>query len=159
MVYPSVEMTLDPHSNIIQRFINHCWDGRPLDEDDYALFTRTIKEPGSRKAWAALFNVNRTSGQFCIPHNTFPHMEKMLSTVLDSMLEAHDFVYLKHCIILSQTYFKSEGDFKVFLQTLIKDHHIWRCEGIWQSVVLSSANEELENFTAMCQEEDQEELP
>lgn len=136
--------------------LNNCWNGIPLKQEDYQIFTKRISSLEGKKQFILLLNEKRKLGQFLIPDESFQDLGLLLRLVLDAVSIDKNFACVRQCIILSQTFYKKN---KEYLQQQILQHPIWKKENYWEELVEESIKKEIEAQEEVIDEfEEKEEI-
>lgn len=127
----------------IDIIVKKAWDGESLTSEDYVKFNMRLKEPLGRKAWSWCMNLRRSNGIFKISDKGFGTIVELMLAALNECERTEDISIAKSCIILSQTFYKESLKGKVFLQSCILEHSLWKKMDFWESIVNSAIFEEL----------------
>lgn len=85
----------------------------------------------------------------------------LMCLTLDRMLSDLDYSDTGLLIILSQTFFKNSNEQALYMDSVIKEHDIWKSVGVWEELVAIGIEKELNNFARDClgDEEVDDDLP
>lgn len=132
------------YKNEIGDIVTKAWKGQELTRDDYVTFNSRLKEPQGRKAWAWSMNLRRSQGEFKLSDGGFNKIGELMLAALNECERTQDIYIAKNCIILSQTFYRETRDKKkVYLQTCILSHSLWKNMEFWEDVVNTAICEEL----------------
>lgn len=136
-----------PDADLV-KIINSCWEGVQLAEENFQYFESVISKSEGQKKFITLLNEKRKNGLFKIPKLTFDDLGILVNKALNRFNEIEHLALAKQCIILSQTFFKvDDKDDKVFLQTLVMNHKLWKKEDYWEFMVDNAVDCALDNLT------------
>lgn len=126
-----------------KKLLEKVWGGDYISKDDFMKFSSRLKEPLGRKAWCFCLNQQRSKGLFVICESGFSKLSELMTIAINECEKANDISIAKICIILSQTFYKKIDTYKIYLQSNILNHNLWKNLKFWKKVLKSSINEEL----------------
>lgn len=140
--------------------IDKCWNGKELNNDDKEHFRERINKDTGKKKLIILLNEKRKNGEFNIHKDTFKDLGEIFLMALDSFTGIEHLNMAKQCIILSQTFFMIKDPIqggnseKVYLQTLIVGHDLWKKEEYWENMVENAVEDALKSLNEFGDEYD-----
>ncbi|OMJ70887.1 hypothetical protein SteCoe_31048 [Stentor coeruleus] len=138
------ESSLDEiYKSDCEKMLEKVWKGDYVSKDDFMKFSSRLKEPLGRKAWCFSLNQQRSRGFFIICEKGFNKLSELMTIAINECEKANDISTAKICIILSQTFYKKIDTSKIYLQSNILNHNLWKNLKFWGKVVQDSIYEEL----------------
>ena len=80
-------------------------------------------------------NKFRIRGEFKLSKYVIENIGSILNDILDHINIVKDYENAKYCLIISQTYFFTENEKKIFLQTLIENHILLKQLDFWETYI------------------------
>ncbi|OMJ84995.1 hypothetical protein SteCoe_13766 [Stentor coeruleus] len=143
--------------------INNCWSGTILTNEDKEYFHECLVRENGKKKLITLLNEKRKNGEFKIHVNTFKDLGELFNMALNCLYDIEHLGMAKQCIILSQTFFmvkepQNPGTTqeKIYLQTLIVDHQLWKKEDYWEYMVENAVESALDSLNEFGDEYDKQ---
>ncbi|OMJ85122.1 hypothetical protein SteCoe_13654 [Stentor coeruleus] len=142
--------------------INKCWNGEALTNEDKEHFSERINKDNGKKKLIILLNEKRKNGEFTIHKDTFKDLGEIFSMALDTFTGIEHLNMAKQCIILSQTFFMVKENLqegtseKIYLQTLIIGHDLWKKEDYWENMVKNAVEDALNSLNEFGDEYDKQ---
>ena len=120
----------------LEQLINKAWEGEELNSDDYLSFNSKIKDNKGRTIVNYCLNSRRNKGSFSLSEEGFKRTGELLNSALNQCERDQDIANSKNIIMLSQTFYKKNGDnVKEFLQELIVNHSLWKDLAYWEKAI------------------------
>lgn len=114
-----------------------------LSSQELAQFRELVSQESGRKVWVSCLNAHRALGEFRLNYAGFCGLAEMMNVVLDECDSEGDIVTAKKCLILSQTFYHGDTE-KVFIQSKIMGHSLWRKPQTWEAVILHAIAQEVQ---------------
>lgn len=146
----------------IKKVIDNCWAGNSLTPKEKIEFTEKIKTKNGKKKLITALNEKRKNGQFEVPRVSFEDLGELFRITLDHIDIVDHLNAIKQCIILSQTFYslklpseeaKNQPN-RIYLQSLIIDHPVWKKEDQWTYIVENAVETALESLNMFGDEID-----
>jgi hypothetical protein len=148
------QATIEEKDNLkfISSLFNSSWKGDVVPQSDLKKFEELLKTKMYLKCWVYAFQQYRLSGKFILSDEGYNNIVKMLIVALNECYKIRDIYYTKRIVILSLTFSKiinvpngngGVKEEKIFLQTAVVQHAIWKDLDFWESAVFASIKEEM----------------
>lgn len=128
---------------------NHKDKNIIISDDDKKYLFSIIDKDENNMIFLKRLNKIRSYGIFEFDKLQFDDIVEILFKILNITQKNKDISSFKLCLILSQTYFYLKEGKKIYLQSVIKYHDIFKSEEIWKASILlliKEANERFKNF-------------
>lgn len=99
----------------IRIYLNNLWESKILDDDDFRIFLKHIKEKRNRNYFLSCLNKYRINGMFLLSEKSYSLIAEALGYILDISYSECDYESIKFSIILSQTFYKVTQNIPSFL--------------------------------------------
>ena len=104
---------------------------KSLEEESQKLSKYLEKNKNYCKNFLSILENKKNSSNVVLSSELFDIFTKMFSLILDMIVKEKDFDTQKNLLTLSQTFYKSEEDKKIFLINNLKSHELFQKEENW----------------------------
>ncbi len=88
-----------------------------------------------RKIFVENINTYRGNGIHEISNNLYEKISPILNMIIDKVFDNKDYMTLRYCIILSQTFFKIENEKKIYLQKTLEKNKLFLNLSFWDEYI------------------------
>lgn len=148
-------------SESLNKIMNKCWESVTLTPFEFSVFSAAVSTATGRKTWIRKLNEKRISSQFEVTETGFNDLSFLMCLTLDKMLRDLDYSETGLLIVLSQTFFRNSNEQALYIDSVIKEHDIWKSMEVWEKLMTIGVDKELSNFARDClgNEEVDDDLP
>ena len=119
-------------SDIIEKMFSKVDNSqKSLEEESQKLSKYLEKNKNHCKNFLSILENKKNSSNVVLSSELFDIFTKMFSLILDMIVKEKDFDTQKNLLTLSQTFYKSEEDKKIFLINNLKSHELFQKEENW----------------------------
>ena len=104
---------------------------KSLEEESQKLSKYLEENKNYCKNFLSILENKKNSSNIVLSSELFDIFTKIFSLILDMIIKEKDFDAQKNLLILSQTFYKSEGDKKIFLLNNLKSNELFKKEENW----------------------------
>ena len=114
------------------------WEGKTLTAAETYLFEKYMEDLRYRLSFLYMFNKHRVSGKFEMSAESFEIVANLMQVIVGKVEKEGtlDYETVRMILILSQTFFKYEGETKVFLQEPIEKLELFESKWLWVELLL-----------------------
>ena len=117
-----------------------------ISQDELNLIEILLNQHHNIIIFIQKLNKFRVSGKFYISKEIFSILEKYFIQILNVIKNDEDMFTAKNIMILSQTYFKKDGEKKIYLQETIQKHEIFKQKKFWENLFTFFMNKEIQKL-------------
>ena len=119
-------------------------DKTSITEEELKELSQLIEDKSNRAIFLRKINTFRKYGEFEIPEKEFNIICDLFNKIADFIKKENDFSSMNNIIILSETYYKTENDNKIYIQKIIKKNKLFKEKEFWEDYVNSSILKEVQ---------------
>ena len=117
-----------------------------ISQDELNLIEILLNQHHNIIIFIQKLNKFRVSGKFYISKEIFSILEKYFIQILNVIKSDEDMFTAKNIMILSQTYFKKDGEKKIYLQETVQKHEIFKQKEFWENLFTFYMNNEIQKL-------------
>ena len=117
-----------------------------ISQDELNLIEILLNQHHNIIIFIQKLNKFRVSGKFYISKEIFSILEKYFIQILNVIKNDEDMFTAKNIMILSQTYFKKDGEKKIYLQETVQKHEIFKQKKFWENLFTFFMNKEIQKL-------------
>ena len=117
-----------------------------ISQDELNLIEILLNQHHNIIIFIQKLNKFRVSGKFYISKEIFSILEKYFIQILNVIKDEEDMFTAKNIMILSQTYFKKDGEKKIYLQETVQKHEIFKQKKFWENLFTFFMNKEIQKL-------------
>lgn len=132
----------------IEVIVNSLYLSKPIPSEANKLISQYIQNKKNRRTLLRTINQMRLKGIFTLSALSYQTIGDLLLQCLDVLIKDKDLESLRLCVSLSQTLYKSATEVnqpRVFLQSYVNSHKIWKSIAIWKDLIKNEIIEEMHN--------------
>ena len=123
-------------SDLIEKMFSKGGDNqKSLEEESQKLSKYFEENKNYCKYFLSILENKKNNSNVALSSELFDIFTKMFSLISDMIIKEKDFDSQKSLLILSQTFYKSEGDKKIFIFNTIKSHELFQKEENWLNYI------------------------
>jgi len=131
-------------SDLIEKMFSKGGDNqKSLEEESQKLSKYFEENKNYCKYFLSILENKKNNSNVALSSELFDIFTKMLSLISDMIIKEKDFDSQKSLLILSQTFYKSEGDKKIFIFNTIKSHELFQKEENWLNYIKYEIEEKI----------------
>ena len=134
--------------NEIDNMVSSIYQGKQIPDEFHKMISNFIRNKKTRKMMLNSMNQTRTKGIFTLNENSYKTIGDILIECLTVLQLERDFESIRLVINLSTTLYKTVPEAKmprVFLNSYLEGHTIWRNEDFWKDLIKYNIIEEMHN--------------
>ena len=134
--------------NEIDNMVSSIYQGKQIPDEFHKMISHFIRNKKTRKMMLNSMNQTRTKGMFTLNENSYKTIGDILIECLTVLQLERDFESIRLVINLSTTLYKTVPEAKmprVFLNSYLEGHTIWRNEDFWKDLIKYNIIEEMHN--------------
>lgn len=118
-----------------------------ITKDEQQLIDTFVKEKRFRDVFLQKLNDLRNHGEFMWPKDNYKEVGRVMIIILNEITKDVEIPTAKNVVILSQTFYCKENNKKVYLQSFIQDHVLFKQKDFWENMLLKSIENEMNDYT------------
>ena len=126
----------------IRNIVHEIWNSKKID---FKRFKNLVKNDDLRFIFLTELNHYRSEGMFILDKISYDNLAEIFNIVINISNRVKDFESIKSCMILSQTFYKSLNDDKIYLQKEVMKNEIWIKKDFWKDIIEFSIKNEINN--------------
>ena len=131
-------------SDLIEKMFSKGGDNqKSLEEESQKLSKYFEENKNYCKYFLSILENKKNNSNVALSSELFDIFTKMFSLISDMIIKEKDFDSQKSLLILSQTFYKSEGDKKIFIFNTIKSHELFQKEENWLNYIKYEIEEKI----------------
>ena len=131
-------------SDLIEKMFSKGGDNqKSLEEESQKLSKYFEENKNYCKYFLSILENKKNNSNAALSSELFDIFTKMFSLISDMIIKEKDFDSQKSLLILSQTFYKSEGDKKIFIFNTIKSHELFQKEENWLNYIKYEIEEKI----------------
>ena len=131
-------------SDLIEKMFSKGGDNqKSLEEESQKLSKYFEENKNYCKYFLSILENKKNNSNVALSSELFDILTKMFSLISDMIIKEKDFDSQKSLLILSQTFYKSEGDKKIFIFNTIKSHELFQKEENWLNYIKYEIEEKI----------------
>ena len=131
-------------SDLIEKMLSKGGDNqKSLEEESQKLSKYFEENKNYCKYFLSILENKKNNSNVALSSELFDIFTKMFSLISDMIIKEKDFDSQKSLLILSQTFYKSEGDKKIFIFNTIKSHELFQKEENWLNYIKYEIEEKI----------------
>ena len=134
--------------NEIDNMVSSIYQGKQIPDEFHKMISNFIRNKKTRKMMLNSMNQTRTKGIFTLNENSYKTIGDILIECLTVLQLERYFESIRLVINLSTTLYKTVPEAKmprVFLNSYLEGHTIWRNEDFWKDLIKYNIIEEMHN--------------
>ena len=131
-------------SDLIEKMFSKGGDNqKSLEEESQKLSKYFEENKNYCKYFLSILENKKNNSNVALSSELFDIFTKMFLLISDMIIKEKDFDSQKSLLILSQTFYKSEGDKKIFIFNTIKSHELFQKEENWLNYIKYEIEEKI----------------
>ena len=131
-------------SDLIEKMFSKGGDNqKSLEEESQKLSKYFEENKNYCKYFLSILENKKNNSNVALSSELFDILTKMFSLISDMIIKEKDFDLQNSLLILSQTFYKSEGDKKIFIFNTIKSHELFQKEENWLNYIKYEIEEKI----------------
>ena len=131
-------------SDLIEKMFSKGGDNqKSLEEESQKLSKYFEENKNYCKYFLSILENKKNNSNVDLSSELFDIFTKMFLLISDMIIKEKDFDSQKSLLILSQTFYKSEGDKKIFIFNTIKSHELFQKEENWLNYIKYEIEEKI----------------
>ena len=131
-------------SDLIEKMFSKGGDNQQSLEEESQKLSKYFEENKNYcKYFLSILENKKNNSNAALSSELFDIFTKMFSLISDMIIKEKDFDSQKSLLILSQTFYKSEGDKKIFIFNTIKSHELFQKEENWLNYIKYEIEEKI----------------
>ena len=131
-------------SDLIEKMFSKGGDNqKSLEEESQKLSKYFEENKNYCKYFLSILENKKNNSNAALSSELFDIFTKMFSLISDMIIKEKDFDSQKSLLILSQAFYKSEGDKKIFIFNTIKSHELFQKEENWLNYIKYEIEEKI----------------
>ena len=131
-------------SDLIEKMFSKGGDNqKSLEEESQKLSKYFEENKNYCKYFLSILENKKNNSNVALSSELFDIFTKMFSLISDMIIKEKDFDSQKSLLILSQAFYKSEGDKKIFIFNTIKSHELFQKEENWLNYIKYEIEEKI----------------
>ena len=131
-------------SDLIEKMFSKGGDNqKSLEEESQKLSKYFEENKNYCKYFLSILENKKNNSNVALSSELFDIFTKMFSLISDMIIKEKDFDSQKSLLILSQTFYKSEGGKKIFIFNTIKSHELFQKEENWLNYIKYEIEEKI----------------
>ena len=131
-------------SDLIEKMFSKGGDNqKSLEEESQKLSKYFEENKNYCKYFLSILENKKNNSNVALSSELFDIFTKMFSLISDMIIKEKDFDLQNSLLILSQTFYKSEGDKKIFIFNTIKSHELFQKEENWLNYIKYEIEEKI----------------
>ena len=131
-------------SDLIEKMFSKGGDNqKSLEEESQKLSKYFEENKNYCKYFLSILENKKNNSNVALSSELFDILTKMFSLISDMIIKEKDFDLQNSLLILSQTFYKSEGDKKIFIFNTIKSHELFQKEENWLNYIKYEIKEKI----------------
>ena len=131
-------------SDLIEKMFSKGGDNqKSLEEESQKLSKYFEENKNYCKYFLSILENKKNNSNAALSSELFDIFTKMFLLISDMIIKEKDFDSQKSLLILSQTFYKSEGDKKIFIFNTIKSHELFQKEENWLNYIKYEIEEKI----------------
>ena len=126
----------------IRNIVHEIWNSKKID---FKRFKNLVKNDDLRFIFLTELNHYRSEGMFILDKISYDNLAEIFNIVINISKRVKDFETIKSCMILSQTFYKTLNDDKIYLQKEVMKNEIWTKKDFWKDIIEFSIKNEINN--------------
>ena len=131
-------------SDLIEKMFSKGGDNQQSLEEESQKLSKYFEENKNYcKYFLSILENKKNNSNVALSSELFDIFTKMFSLISDMIIKEKDFDSQKSLLILSQTFYKSEGDKKIFIFNTIKSHELFQKKENWLNYIKYEIEEKI----------------
>lgn len=128
----------------IKTQIDELFKGNEMDQNDFNQLLNDLKEKEMINYFCSYLNLKRCEGQFELTKETFTQLKEIIESIMKNITNIEDnYNSIRYCLILTQTYYYSNGNEKVYISNSFKYIDMFKQREFWEYFFAKNLSKEL----------------